>query len=327
MSISFVSFPDIESFHNIIKAISVYPHLATGPVTYRGKIKIHGTCAGLQIKDGEIAAQSRTQIITPANDNVGFAQWVENKSDYFKALSVLRNNCTIFGEWSGPGIQKNTAINKIPNKIFAVFAIMESIGESAIVISDPVQIKEYIGTPPSDMHILPWYGEEFTVDLHNRDTLQPVVDTLNKVIETIEPSDPWVKETFGVDGTAEGVVYYPGAGKVITRKTFSDLVFKAKGEKHKVVKTKLSVQIDPEVAASVDEFVKIFVTEPRLEQGLTVVGGVDMKNIPAFLKWMGLDILKESADELEVSGLEWSQVVKSIQHAARNWYILKCQKI
>ena len=326
--LKFQGFPSIEGFHNVVRAVDAYPHLSTGPVTYRGKIKLHGTNAGVRLGEGTCAAQSRTQIITVGNDNAGFAAWVETKRAYFESLAAKYNDCTIFGEWCGKGIMKGTAISQIPKKVFAIFAIMEGQDESATMMTDPEQIRQTLGTLAEDVYVLPWYGDSFVVNLHNRDTLQTVVDNLNKVVETVEPSDPWVKETFGIDGTAEGVVYYPGAGDKITRKTFSDLAFKAKGEKHKVVKTKTAVQIDPEVAGSIDEFVKMFATEARFEQGLAAIGGsVEMKNIPAFLKWTGQDIHKESGDELEVAGLEWSQVEKSIQNAARQWFILRSKMI
>jgi hypothetical protein len=39
---NFVSFPSIEGFHNVVKFTKSYPYHATRPITYRGKIKLHG---------------------------------------------------------------------------------------------------------------------------------------------------------------------------------------------------------------------------------------------------------------------------------------------
>lgn len=322
----FLAFPSIESFHNIVKAVTAYPHLAITPIRYRGKIKLHGTNASVRVNDKKIRSQSRTQIITPDNDNAGFAKWVEIHRDFFINLT----NCTVFGEFCGPGIMKGTAINGIPNKVFAIFAIM--IGDdtqSAVMVTEPAEIEQMLGDRPNDVYILPWQGEEFEVHYSDKNSLQNLVDQLNKVVEEIEPNDPWVKATFGIDGICEGVVYVPGAGKRITRKQYSDLAFKAKGEKHKVNqnKEKKAVVIDPTVAASVSEFVQLFATEARFEQGLSVVGSTEMKNMGSFLKWVAQDVLKESADELEASKLEWSQVEKSIQSAARSFFILKNKTI
>ena len=129
-----------------------------------------------------------------------------------------------------------------------------------------------------------------------------------------------------MDGVSEGIVYTPGAGQVVSRKYYSDLAFKAKGEKHKVNKTKTSVAIDPEVAASAAEFVTMFATEARFEQAVSVVGG-DIKNIGAFLKWVNTDIMKESQAELEASELEWSDVERGVQTAARTWFLSKYRAI
>lgn len=341
---NFLPFPSIESFHNVVKAVSTYPHLASGVITYRGKIKLHGTNAAIRIVNGEVAAQSRSQIITLENDNAGFARWAESKTEYFKSLELGTEQITIFGEWCGPGIMKGTAISNIPKKVFAIFAIMVgSAPEDAIMITDPLNIDMLLtDEKPDDIHILPWEGDEFTVDFSDREKLQQIADILNKSVEKVEPCDPWVKATFGVEGICEGIVYVPVDaystldvpliknfdGCSTTRKRYSDLSFKAKGEKHKVVKTKESVQIDPEVATSIKEFVTMFATEARFEQGMSTLGQTfDLKQIGPFLKWVGQDVFKESADELEASGLEWSDVEKSVIGEARKWYLAKNKAI
>jgi hypothetical protein len=105
-------------------------------------------------------------------------------------------------------------------------------------------------------------------------------------------------------------------------------MFKAKGEKHKVVKTKEAVQVDPEVAKSIGDFVTMFVTEARCEQGLNAIGNVlDMKKTGDFLKWLSQDVLKESTAELEASQLTWEQVQKAVQVAGREWYSRKVKTI
>lgn len=66
--------------------------------------KIDGTNAAVIItEDGQIAAQSRSRLLTPGKttDNFGFAGWVEaNKAELLK-LGPGRH----FGEWWGLGIQ------------------------------------------------------------------------------------------------------------------------------------------------------------------------------------------------------------------------------
>ena len=330
----FNPFPSIEGFHNIVKAIEKYPPLLTvNPIVYKGKIKLHGTNAGVQIKGNEYVSQSRSQIITPTNDNSGFAKWVETRKDFWQGIgnSLLPDTeITIFGEWCGPGIMKGTAINQIPNKVFAVFTIVVGNLINGVVIANPDDIlltlsNDSSNTLPDDIKVLPWIDQSFTVDFTNRDSLQKTAQDISALVQQYEPCDPWVKSIFGVDG----IVFYPtGTIGPASRKFFSDFVFKAKGDKHKVVKTKEIVQVDPEVVATIDQFCKMFVTNARCEQGLAAIGGVaDIKQMGAFLKWMGQDIVKESADELEASGLEWSDVQKAVQTAAKFWLVAKSREL
>lgn len=65
--------------------------------------KIDGTNACVVIsEDGEFACQSRTRIITPENDNFGFAKWAYEHKDELLALGPGYH----FGEWWGLGIQR-----------------------------------------------------------------------------------------------------------------------------------------------------------------------------------------------------------------------------
>lgn len=66
--------------------------------------KIDGTNAAVGVTDeGEVYAQSRSRIITPEDDNFGFAKWVEKHAEELAdELGVGLH----FGEWWGPGIQR-----------------------------------------------------------------------------------------------------------------------------------------------------------------------------------------------------------------------------
>ena len=314
--LKFVGFPSIELLHNVVRLSETYPHLVPGPIEYRSKGKLHGTNAGITVAGGEYAAQSKSKVVTPQDDNAGFARWVEGFADYWKSLPDM----TIFGEWCGPGIMRGTAINQIPSKVFAVFAIVAG-GE---FIADPAAIAAMLPDRPAGVHVLPWYGEAVVADFTDRPGLQALAARLNEVLAAVEPADPWVKEVFGVEGTAEGLVYYPLTGSPDSLKMFENFAFKVKGEKHQVVKTREAAQVDPEVAKTIEDFVVMFATEARFEQGLAAVGGsLEMKYVGAFLKWVATDVLKESEDELEVAGLEWDQVQKPVQTAARSWFIAK----
>jgi tRNA-binding EMAP/Myf-like protein len=339
-----IKWPDIEGLHNVVRGFDVMKeNLGDGfsfpTVTYYAKIKLHGTNASVQIHpDGTVVAQSRTDVITPEKDNAGFARWVHNNEDHFKQLA--RDKTIIFyGEWCGPGIQKNTAISDIGRKIFAVFCI--HIGgptELAVYQPDSAVITDWLGPKHPDIFVIPWVKNsdgqnvEYHLDYNEKESLRKSANYINELVAEVEREDPWVKETFGVSGVGEGIVLYPVKkdGQTVSERTdFSELMFKAKGEKHKVVKQKEAAQIDPEVAANIDEFVGLFVTEARLEQGVAIAcnGQFDVKLTGSFLKWFNKDVEKESVAELEASKLEWKQVAKAVSSAAREWYQNKAKAL
>lgn len=79
--------------------------------------KIDGTNAQVFIADdGTILAGSRTRWITPADDNFGFAAWVEKNADELRNLGPGRH----FGEWWGTGIQRKYGQDR---KRFSLFNV------------------------------------------------------------------------------------------------------------------------------------------------------------------------------------------------------------
>lgn len=315
------TWPSIELLYNLRRSLEL---LGEAPnITYRAKIKLDGTNGGIQIfTDGKVAVQSRSQIISPENDNLGFARWVNQNINFFAQLASSQH-ATIFGEWCGKGIQKRTAVSEIDRKIFAVFAIQFGgiDGKVAKLETRPDKIADFLQKHP-DIFVLPFYGEPIVLDFGDRTQLESAVDTLNQAVDTVEKLDPWVKETFGIEGIGEGLVMFPESGELVERLSYAELLFKAKGEKHQAVKTKQPVQIDPEVAQSIDDFVNLFVTPARLEQGVTEVcsGQFDMAKIGVFLQWFMADVQKESSAELEAASLTWKEVNKAVMNAAKKWY-------
>ena len=78
--------------------------------------KIDGTNACVIVDDTgtQVAAQSRSRLITPESDNYGFARWVEeNKEELLKLGPGFH-----FGEWWGRGIQRGYGLKE---KRFSLF--------------------------------------------------------------------------------------------------------------------------------------------------------------------------------------------------------------
>jgi hypothetical protein len=85
MAIEFVEFPKIPRLKREIAVTE----------------KIDGTNACVVIDaEGNMGAQSRNRVITPENDNYGFAAWVRDNTEELKKLGEGHH----YGEWFGPGI-------------------------------------------------------------------------------------------------------------------------------------------------------------------------------------------------------------------------------
>lgn len=80
--------------------------------------KIDGTNGAVGVtEDGQVYAQSRNRIVTPDDDNFGFARWVgENYADLRDVLGIGLH----FGEWWGSGIQRGYGLTGT-DKRFSLF--------------------------------------------------------------------------------------------------------------------------------------------------------------------------------------------------------------
>lgn len=355
-NMTFYAWPEIEGFHNIRKFVRADPTdwwrskellSGTSTVTYRCKVKLHGTNAAVQIhKDGTIVPQSRTNILTVQNDNAGFARWVMNNAKLWQdTRSNARAQVIVYGEWIGPGIQKNVAVSEIPKKCFAVFAarpLWDNIPLGDELWVEPEILEEIVYGIP-DTYVLPWYSlpchhgcdtnvaAKVDVDWRTSDEeLTKSTAVINDWVAAIEANDPWVESTFGVKGTGEGLVFYPVSEHHLGFQNFQNLTFKAKGEKHKNIKTAAPAQVNPEVVASIDAFVDLVLTQARLEQGAnaTAKGAFtyDQRQTGKFVEWILNDVKKETQDELEASSLDWKQVQKPLSDKARSWYLTQARK-
>lgn len=324
---SHVSFPSIGALYNVVASQAERPDLFPETSTYRGKVKLHGTNVGVRITKDGVAAQGRNIDLNDLDHGQGFLEFVKENRDYFYGL-WSGEDFVIFGEWCGPGIMKKTAVNQIPEPVFAVFMIQTGPSDSmdTTCVYDPAVIAQYMGECPPRIHILPWFGPPISITWGDRLSLVRGAEMASDAVNEVETCDPWVKANFGVEGIGEGVVYYPM--HITKRAWIGTHIFKAKGLAHKVKRSDKIVEIDPAVAASVAEFVEMFVTEARLEQGLAETGGkADVKLTGQFLAWFNKDVEKEAKDELAASNLTWTDVGKAVGAAARNWYVEKARTI
>lgn len=93
--------------------------------------KLDGTNAQVLVTDdGDVFAGSRTRMITPQDDNFGFAGWVEAHRQELLALGPGRH----FGEWWGRGIQRNYSLTEKRFSLFNVSRWQEQRPECCHVV-------------------------------------------------------------------------------------------------------------------------------------------------------------------------------------------------
>jgi hypothetical protein len=342
----FKKFPSIENFvglhHDIKKNIFVNDR---PKMTYYGKVKLHGTNAGVTIRrreEGDKAAfyvgdisvtpLKRTSFISPQDDNAGFATWVGTKLDFFvnifSCLNPMFKDVTVFGEWAGKGIQKTDAVSKIEGKHFFIFAIR--VDDKWITNpSDLLTYTDTLNSPVegSDIHIIPRYTEKLQVDFSSAVDVHRFVEDVNVVIEPLNIVDPYIKYTFGIEGNGEGFVFYPVTSEVFMSDDMFKYVFKAKVEAHSISGNKnKAAEVDPILHDNAANFAAEFVTEARLKQAISeVYPGRDLsdasrKNTGPILAWVCRDVMKESVASLETAGMEWKQVAKAVSSRAAQMY-------
>jgi len=339
------SFTHIEAFHAVVKyarRVNADPacpaeYQLHAPVTFRGTVKLHGTNAGVACLPEGLVAQSRTRALAVGDDNHGFAAFVARPeaTAAFRAIEAeVRarvdvppdRRLTLFGEWCGPGLQKGVALNRLPGKQFVLFAVVAGEGEQSRYLDAVPRLGDRFAA--LGIHsILDGPVWEQTVDFLRDETIAAFVDTAQALTEQVEAKCPWGAR-FGIEGVGEGVVWVP----IGDRFGRTDLYFKTKGEKHRNTGGKgARIAIDPQVLAGVATFVEYAVTDNRLQQGLEVLAEmglpVEMKSMGDFLRWVGNDVKRECAAELEASGLEWKQVAKSVNAKARTFFIVEARRL
>lgn len=339
----FVKWNSLNQFHEVIKNLGyhrLHKVLTDNDfkITYGLKVKLHGTCAAVRISpDGTVTAQKRSSDIGQGTDNAGFREWVEANEAYFASLAHSDATIIVYGEWAGPGVQRDVAVSQIPHKTFFPFALdfhfETTTNPDYVRYYDPDMIEMHMNHKkmPDDIIVIPWH-DQITIDFVNKEQTEKSLLKLNKMTEEVGEHDPLIKELFNVDGAGEGFVCYPFLGESRglcyvdeEAEHFSHFNFKSKGEAHRVNKTKQAVNFDPEKFANKNRFADAFCTEQRMQQGFkeAVDEQKDMKLTANFIKWVVQDVLKESTTEVAemlAAGITWADLSKVVATRAAVWY-------
>ena len=341
----FIKFPSIGQFRDAIKQVQQsckYHNVQLPTVDFRGTVKLHGTNAAVVIaQDGTWHCQSRERIITPQDDNAGFASWVYANKEYWDKISLVlidglalneNESLQIYGEWCGGNIQKGVGLSGLP-KMFVVFAIRFSEDAESTGWHDTMAWAGCFDSEdrPDNLYFSHQFPEyEVTIDFNSPTLVQ---NQLVEITEAVEKDCP-VARHFLPDSTdeliGEGVVWtvnFNGDFELpdVLNDTFMGLRFKVKGEKHSVSKVKTIATVDVEKVKSIDAFVEYACTQNRLEQGLAKLTEMGLEHSTKatgdYLRWIMQDILKEELDTMLASGIEPKDVNGQIARKAREFFM------
>lgn len=111
--------------------------------------KIDGTNAQvLVMTDGRVFAGSRTRMITPEDDNFGFARWVsQNEEALRETLGPGRH----FGEWWGSGIRRTYGLKEKRFSLFNTHRWGEVLKDNPLVGAVPVLYEDIFDTMEIDL--------------------------------------------------------------------------------------------------------------------------------------------------------------------------------
>ena len=340
-----ISFPSIEQFRNVIAGINrqfnfvgldengeaIYDHKKLKPtLTFKGTVKLHGTNAGVCFNwNSGIWYQSRENIITPEQDNAGFAFFAEsNKKQFFSMFTEIakRNNIdtrdntiSIYGEWCGGNIQKGVAITNLP-KSFFIFGV--KITPNPIEGAEKQPVAYWVDhndlKSPDDKiyNIEDFQTWEMEIDFNYPELVQNKLGELTLAVEEECP----VGKAFGFSGVGEGIVWSCNYNGVVHR-------FKVKGELHAgKSKVKTLSKVDDEKISKIQEIADKVTPTWRLAQmiekscNLANGGELDRAKLGIYLKMVMDDVIKEDLDVLVEAGLEPKDVSKYVSEIAKRYF-------
>jgi hypothetical protein len=322
-----IPFPDIGQFRSVVKAVrdrAQYVGVDDGgepqfdrtlplpTLEFKGTVKLHGTNAAIGHNiHGDLWFQSRERLITPADDNAGFAAYASGLGESLNRLfsSLLPySTAVVYGEWCGCGIQKGVAVSQLP-KMFVVFsAYVDGVWRHTGDWKVPLACGVF------SVDRFPQF--QVAVDFNHPEMAQMELASITQGVEARCP----VGAAFGVGGVGEGVVYRCVTPGFESPKFW----FKVKGEKHSTTKVRTLAAVDAEAYKSTQDFVDRVVTVQRCTQGIDKLREAGKPTTRAslgdWLRWVYGDVVKEESDTAAASGLDIAKLGAPISRAAKKWF-------
>lgn len=362
MGTPMIKYPKTRQFRDAITQIqrSADYHKVPVPssVHLRGTVKLHGTNATICFNAyGDWWCQSRERVITPGNDNKGFAAWAHEHKEYFDDLGYAvslaldpEDSNEIFqlcGEWCGGSIQPGVGISGLP-KMFVAFNSRWITYSETTAGEDDVEVtynSRWLGVDkttniiqdhfkPKNMYSIdefPTYALE--VDFNKPTLVQNQLVQFTQDVERCCPVANQIKEELELDNnpettnmTGEGIVWtvYDYVGDPLLKTTMASILFKVKGEKHTESKVKTIAPVDLELVQSINEFVDKTCTENRVLRAIEKLKESliepTVKQTGEVIKFVIQDILEEEQETMLASGIDAKQIGHAVSTFTRNFY-------
>jgi len=305
--------------------------------------KIHGTNAGVSFgnEDG-FWVQSKENIIgEDGSDNAACAfhakaleaQWM----GIIRALAKEHNInldekiITVYYEWAGAGIQKNTALDGFGKRamIFAHFKVSPkepSEDEASVWFPTTIGGIPVSNEPAEIYNILDFPTWKFTIDFSPANALFAQNEMI-ELVAKIEASSP-VGEQFGKTGNiGEGIVVaFLYKGTLIQ--------FKVKGSLHAgTSKVTVLKKVDDARLQLINDIAAQVTPAWRLDQMFTEANNLNnggtpsMTNMGTYMQLVNRDIVKEEADTIRNAGLEPKDIFKVVPIIARKYFADKMDEL
>lgn len=329
----FKKYSSLENHYNSKFIEKLYSLGLTGG-EWVAREKIHGTNFSLIIERDKVTCAKRTGPILPAEDFFGYEIILKNYADSIKAVQDIMETSAVvsyqvFGEFAGPGIQKNVDYG---DKDFYVFDIIVTTESGDVTYVDDYMMESFCNT--FKFKIAPLLGRgkfEELIKLPN--DLDSVVQDYNFTVDHAGLVDAnkcvWNAEAKGEVFTAEGYVLKPcypswlhNGNRVAIKCKNSKFSEKKKSDKPIKAKVELS-EADNKLVG----ILACYVTLNRVNNVISKIGEIGPKD---FGKVMGLtvqDILEETSREgitltqADNPSLIKKELVKMVQDVLRPAWI------
>jgi hypothetical protein len=350
--IKLIPYDPIGQFRNVVKMIAtnerrtgvdlegvpVYDHSTKLPtLEVIATEKIHGTNASVCYSEPDgFWVQSRNTILTVVKDNNACADHAyQNKTAWMRIIHRLAgynginlggNIITVFFEWSGGNIQKNSACTGLDKQAiilphFKVTPIDEKDTPYWLETKHSVGYHLLKGVDSQEHNIFNITNSatwRFEIDFENPSL---AVNLMLEVVKGLEESSKY--------GELRGIKGNIGEGLVCAFMYYGSLYrFKVKGDKHTATKRKKLNPVDETKVILVSYFSTAVTTASRLEQAWQTTFGIgdekaepDIKKTGNFIRYVIADVHKEEYDHLSFLGLKPKDVNPSITNIARKWFM------